>query len=64
MSEGRDGSWLRATGDDGLQHVLYLPERRLHRFHAGCPCLPRREQGVIVHQVLTAASRQKTNGNA
>lgn len=50
------GRWLRATGDDGQQHVIYLPEVKRHRRRSSCPCGPRVQQGVIVHAVLTAAS--------
>lgn len=49
--------WLCTTGDDGDPHVLYRPERRLHRLTLECPCNPRVESGVVIHTVLTPASR-------
>lgn len=51
--------WLRTTGRDGRQHVIYLPERRQHIDTIRCECVWRVERGVIVHEVLSAASRKQ-----
>lgn len=48
-------SWLRATGRDGNQHLLYYPELRLHVLGFSCSCRPRIVNGIVLHAVLTAA---------
>ncbi len=57
------GQWLRATGDDGRQHVLYLPEKSRHALTRSCACRPVMKDGVVVHDVLTSASRRQPSSN-
>lgn len=50
-------NWLRTTGLDGNQHVLYKPEQDRHVLRFSCPCHPRivatSGAGVIIHATLT-----------
>lgn len=54
------GQWLRTTGRDGLQHVVYLPERDRHTMRATCRCHPDVSYGVVTHGVtfISKASRE------
>lgn len=55
------GKWLRTTGVDGRQHVLWLPERANHALSVTCACEPRvDEYGVVVHTVLVSISSQRS----
>lgn len=38
--------------DDGCVHVVPLDDRWRHAFTAGCRCLPRVEDGVVIHEAL------------
>lgn len=57
--------WLRATDDDGFQHVLYNPERARHRLTARCPCMPRIDCGVVIHETFSkdATGQDADRGN-
>jgi hypothetical protein len=54
------GKWLRTTGRDGRQHVLYLPERARHILTSGCSCHPTIDQGVVMHTFLSSATTRQT----
>jgi len=49
--------WLRTTGLDGNQHVVWKPEQRSHILGASCPCMPRvmktRGKDIVIHAVLS-----------
>ena len=52
------GRFLRTTGRDGNQHVVYAPELRRHVLTVACPCGPQVEQhasAVVTHAILTRA---------
>lgn len=51
--------WLLIAAN-GLQHVIFLPERGLHILSKDCACgTERADRGVVLHAVLTAASRKQ-----
>lgn len=55
--------WLRITGDDGNQHILWLPERDKHTLNERCECGPNVERmryaSIVTHQfgILDAMRR-------